>query len=313
MSARPFLAALAAAATLAAAAPTHADPALPPGWTAGAPAKAIVPARAPSRTSVEGRVLAASPRRPGLAPVALSLEAFERVDVEPLLTTEEAEATRADPAGAPATDLTVDRGCSNASVAGHAVGTLAIGWASEPIGPNATGGPYLHFVRGSSGSNGRSRFVRALWETLDRMPDGTIRYIQGTGWFNLRTCATTLATRTVAIARPVFGGLAYLFRTRCARCAPASRDALHLLTPSTGMGNLPYDHHVLSLAADTADSVRVRVEGFRVDRFATAFGRAPATPRPGEDLLLGVEVTQALGEAAPSIIAYAAGVPHAGG
>jgi hypothetical protein len=303
--------ALAAAATLAAAGPTHADPSLPAGWIAGRPAAKMADEVPPAPRSREGRRLAASPRRPALTPVPLALEAFDRVDVEPTLTREEVEASNADPAGEPATDVFVDKGCSNASIAGHAVGNLEIGRVSEPIGPNETGGPYLYHVRGSHGINGTQRFARALWETLDRLPDGTIRYTQGNGRFTLLTCATILASRYTVVARPILGGLAYVFRTRCARCSPANREDLHVIAPqSSGWGGgLVYAHEIIPLAVEGADSATMRVERFRLEHFTSAFGPAPAL-REGQDMLIGVEVAKGLGEAAPSVIAYAAGVPH---
>jgi hypothetical protein len=308
---RPLLPALAAAATLAAAAPTHAAPSLPAGWIAGGPAARMPAEVAPSPRSREGRALAASPRRPALAPVPLTLEAFDLVDVEPMLTTEEVQASNADSVGEPATDVYVDKGCTNASLAGHAIGNLQLGSVSEAIGPHETGGPDLYQVRGSHGSDGLHRFALAQWETLDRLPDGTIRVTQGSGRFTLLTCKTILASRFAVVARPILGGLAYLFRTRCARCGLAGREDLHVLTPQTRRwgGSLPYTHHVVSLDVDGADSAVVQVERFRVGHFASAFGPAPM-PRQGQDMLIGVEVARGLGEAAPSLIAYASGVPY---
>jgi hypothetical protein len=309
-----LVSALALAATLAAAAPTHADPSLPAGWIAGGPAKPMAAEVAPSPRSLAARRLEAAPRRPALTPVQLSLEAFERVEVEPVLTAEEVAASHADPVGEPATEMFVDKGCSNASVAGHAIGTLTIGSLSEPIGPNASGGPYLFYVRGSNGSDGEHRFARALWETVDRMPDGTLRYIQGVGRFELSSCKTTLASRFEAIARPILGGLAYLFRTRCVRCAAANREELHVIAPTDGWGSgLPYSHHVVSLAVDGADIARLQVQRFRLDRFTQSLGHGPIKLRDGQDMLIGVEVAKGLGEAAPTVIAYATGVPHTGG
>ncbi len=310
----PLVSALALSATLSAAAPTHADPALPAGWIAGGRAAPMAAEVAPLPRSRAARALEASPRRPALTPVQLSLDAFERVEVEPVLTAEEVAASHADPVGEPATEMYVDKGCSNASVQGHAIGTLTIGSLSEPIGPQASGGPYLFYVRGSNGSDGEHRFARALWETVDRLPDGTVRYIQGVGRFELSSCKTTLASRFEVIGRPILGGLAYLFRTRCARCTPANREELHVLAPADDWGTgLPYSHHVVPLGVDGAGRARTQVQRFRLDRFTQTLGHAPIKLRDGQDMLIGVEVAKGLGEAAPTVIAYAAGVPHTGG
>jgi hypothetical protein len=304
-----------AVAAATAAAPAHADPTLPAGWVPGGPAATMAAERAPGKRSREALLLASSSRRPVIAPVPVALEGLDVVDVEPTLTEQEVDASNADVAGERAAEVIVFKGCDRASVSGHAVGQLQIGWVSEPIGPQSSGGPGLYGVRGSLGlGDGRHRFALARWETLDRLPDSTLRYTEGTGRFEIRTCKTTLASRTTAIARPVLGGLAYAFRTRCARCSPTSREVLHVITPnpSTWEANLPYGHQHVLLSADGADSTRVQIERPRLDRFVQAFGRVGTSLRPDQDLLLGVEAAKGLGEAAPSVIAYATGVPHTG-
>lgn len=308
-----LLPALAAALALAGAVtPTHADPSLPAGWIAGGPAMPMTAEAAPSPRSREALQRASSPLRPALAPVPVALEAFDVVDVAPALTNKEVEASNADPDGELAPDFFVDRGCGRASVSGHALGNVQVGWASEPIGPQSSGGVDLWHVRGSHGGDGKHRFARAAWETIDRLPDGTLRYMAASGRFELRTCKTTLHSRYTVVARPILGGLAYVFRTRCAACAPAQRDGVHILLPSNGWGNDPYAHSVVHPGRESAESTRVQVDRFRLDRFGKAFGRALPMPPEGRDVLVGFELVKGLGEVDPSVIAYAAEVQHVG-
>ncbi|MFT3766469.1 MAG: hypothetical protein QM820_13290 [Minicystis sp.] len=290
---------------------THADPSLPEGWIAGGPAAPMTAEASPSPRSREALQLASSPLRPVIAPVPLALDAFDVVDVEPALTDKELE-SNADASGEPATDFFVDRGCHRASVSGHAVGDVQVGWVSLPIGPQSSGGVDLYHVRGSNGGDGVHRYAHAIWETLDRQPDGTLRYTHTDGRFNLRTCKTRVASRYTVTARPLFGGLAYLFRTRCAKCEPAQREVLHVLTPPSGWGNEEYGHRRVLLGGQHADSERVRVNDVRLRKFEKAFGRALPRVADGREILLGIETAQGLGEAAPSVIAYATEVRHVG-
>jgi hypothetical protein len=307
-----LLSALGAALALAGAAPALADPRLPAGWIAGGPAAPMTAEAAPNPRSREALQLASSPLRPALAPVPVALDAFELVEVTPALTEKEAEASNADPPGEPATDFFVDRGCGRASVSGHAIGTVQVGWASEPIGPQSGGGVDLWHVRGSRGGDGKHRFAHAAWETIDRLPDGTLRYMAATGRFDVRTCKTTLHSRYTAVARPILGGLAFVFRTRCAACAPAQRDGVHLLLPTSGWGNDPYAHSTLQVGPESAGSTRIQVDRARLDRFGKTVGRSLPAPPEGRDVLVGFELVKGLGEAEPSVIAYAAEVRHVG-
>lgn len=292
--------------------PTHADPSLPAGWIAGGPS-APMPAEARfSPRSREALQLASSPLRPALTPVPVALDAFDVVDVVPTLTHHEVQASNAIPPGEQASEVFVEPGCRRVSISGHAVGEIDFGWLSRPIGPDASGGVDTWHVRGSGSGDGRHRFARVIWETIDPLPDGTLRYSHGEGRFDVVSCKTTVASRYTAIARPILGGLAFLFRTRCAACMPAGRQDLHVLEPSSGWGMEEYSHRTIDLAAESADSTRVRVEPLRLQKFAKAIKqRLPAIPS-GQDLLIGIESVKGLGEAAPNVIAYATAVKHIG-
>jgi len=293
-------------AVLSIAATARAD--LPPGWIAGGRAAPMVAEAPPSPRSREALQIAAAPPRPALAPVPIALDALDVVDVPPLLTREQVEASNADAEGEAPADLFIDRGCARASVSGHQAGELTVGWIGLPIGPMAAGGVDLWHVRGSHGGDGVHRYARILWETVDRLPDGTLRYTQTAGRFETRTCKAKVAGRVAAVARPILGGIAYLFRTRCAACAPGRREALHVIGPSSGWGTGVYDHSAINLSGETAGSVRVQIDPLRLAKFAATFGGAPPALVDGQALLVGVEVAKGLGEASPSAIAYAAEV-----
>jgi hypothetical protein len=285
---------------------------LPAGWIAGGKA-APMPAEAPpSPRSREALQISAQPPRPALDPVPIALDAFDVVDIPPPLTAQQVEASNADAPGEAPAELILDRGCAHATVGGHQTGEITVGWMSGPLDPGATRGVSLWHVRGTYGGDGVHRYARIGWETIDRQPDGTLRFTEAAGRFETRTCKAKIATRMSAVARPILGGLAYLFRTRCAACAPGKRETLHVIRPNSGWGIEAYDHTRIDLSADTAGSSRVQIERPKVLKFAATFGVALPAPAVGDDLLLGIEVVKGLGEAAPSAIAYATEVRHVG-
>ena len=289
----------------------RAEPTLPPGWIAGGPARPMSAEPAPSRRSRQALQLAGSPLRPAIAPVSLALGAFDVVDLAPAPSEKEIRSSNADPGGEAPDDLFIDRGCWRASVKGHAVGIMSVGWISRPIGPQSSLGPSLWHVRGSGGGDGRHVFARARWETLDRLPDGALRYTETVARFNVLTCKARVARRFTVVARPILSGLAFVFRTRCAACEPRARDELHVILPSNGWGTDEYDHRVLPIGGD-GGSARPRVSRFNADKFGRMVRRPLPLPAIDMDLLIGVEVARALGEAEPTVIAYAAETRHVG-
>lgn len=308
---RPLMIApFAFASVVALAARSHADPSLPAGWIAGGPSSVMAPEPAPSRMSREAMQIESAPPRPALAPAPIDLAAYDVVDVPPTLTTEQVEATNDPPPGDPPAELFVDRDCGRASVRGHAVGMIQVGWASLPIAPQSGGGVSLWHVRGSGLGDGKHLYARALWETIDHLPDGTLRYAQTVARFNVHTCKARLVSTFTAVARPALGGLAYLFRTRCAACGAKGREDLHVILPSGGWGTEPYAHSVVALGQ--ADSVRVRGDRFHLDKFGRSFAVPVPLPPVGYDMLIGVEAVRGLGESRPSVIGYASAVRHVG-
>jgi hypothetical protein len=307
-----LLLALAAVAALSAPARAHANPALPAGWIAGGPAAPVPPAAPPGAKSRRALQLAARPPRTALTPVPVALADLDLVEIERAPTDAEVTASNEDPPGDPPDELFVDRGCARASVSGHAVGHIQVGWLGEPIAPRSGGGVMLYGVRGQhGGGDGKHLYALATLETVDPLPDGTLRFTETTARFNVRTCKAHTATRFTAIARPILDGRAFLFRTRCPSCEKGGRDELHAVVPSSDFGVEAYQHHALRLEPGRGGGLAMRVDAYHARQFAEAFGRtAPALPR-GFLGLVGIEAVQGLGEASPTVIAYAALVPEA--
>jgi hypothetical protein len=302
---------LAAAAALAAPVLAHADPALPAGWVAGAPAAPMPPAAPPGAKSRVAMQLAASPPRAAVTPVPVALADLDTVEIAPSPTGMEVTASNAEPPGDPPEDLFIDHGCTRASVSGHAVGHIEVGWLSGAIAPQSGGGVMLYGVRGEhGGGDGKHRYVRASWETLDLLPGGALRFTETVARFNVVTCKAHVANRYTATARPIFGGRAFLFRTRCPACAPDLRDQLHVIAPGESFRVDDFQHKVVALAPGLGDGVVTRSDPFLTAQFARAVGRpAPApAPREGVNALVGIEAVQGLGEASPTVIAYTSGV-----
>jgi hypothetical protein len=297
---------LALGATLAGSPPAAADPALPAGWIAGGPAAPMPPAPTPGRRSRDALQLAQSPPRPVLAPVPLALADLDAVDLQPAPTDAQIAASNAEATGEPPTDLFVAPGCGRASVSGHNIGTITVDWQSRPIAPQSGAGVSL------GGSDGKHLYVRASWETIDSLPDGTLRFTETVARFHVLTCKAKVARRYSVIARPSFGGLAYLFRARCAACAPEQRDVLHAITPAGEWGSDPFTHNQVALVPGVGQGFLQRVSPSHRRNFGELLRHPVADAAPGMVTEIGVESAQTLGERAPTLIAYAAEVPERG-
>ncbi|MFS8065615.1 MAG: hypothetical protein ACMG6S_04505, partial [Byssovorax sp.] len=101
-------------------------------------------------------------------------------------------------------------------------------------------------------------------------------------------------------AQPVAGGLAYAFRTRCPSCKGTKIETLHLLTPSTGIVPDTFDHHEIALGPGQSTSRVIALSRDAIHRFHVA---GSITDR-AKEARLGVEVTQASGEAEPTAMVY---------
>jgi hypothetical protein len=290
--------------------PAHADPTaptLPPGWLPGGPAGVVLPPPPPSPLSRTSLQLASSPPLPPVAAVTLSLADLDTVEIAPAPTYTQVEASNAEPRGDPPTDLFVAPGCVRLSVSGHAVGSITLGWMTMGTRLWSDGGvPFAH----GADADGKHLYDRLEWESLDRLPDGTLRFTETVARLQINTCKATVARRYSAVARPILDGRGYAFRTRCAACAPEERDQLHLITP--GGDTVLYSRRAVALAPRGAHGFRTRVETVNLRAFAKATGRPLADPKEGQDAVIGVEATQALGEPAPTVIAYTFDDPKRG-
>jgi hypothetical protein len=296
------LAALALAALAGLASPSaSADPTLPEGWVAGGAAAPLAPPTAPSRRSRTALQQNQSPVRPALEAATLSLADVDVADVEPAPTWQQVEASNAEPPGDPPQDLFIAPRCRRISATGHAYGSVTFGFDEEPIvGPQSGGG--VELGEGYKG-DGKHLYQRLEWETLDRLPDGTMRFTETVARHNVVLCKAKVARRYTVIARPILGGRAYVFRTRCAACAPTERDVIHVIA-GDGWNEAPYGRHAFPLVPGAAGGFTTRVDTFQLRKFA-AFVKAPlADPPEGKQAVIGVEAAQTLGESAPTLIAY---------
>jgi hypothetical protein len=282
---------------------------VPVGRPRGSPAAGRLDRRGRRRDHAGGH---ASGREVPACPRAGEAPELDTVEVAPSPTDKQISESKAEPTGDPPEELFVDRGCTRASVSGHAVGKIQVGWLSEPIAPRSGGGVMLYGVRGEHGGDGVHLYARADLETLDPLPDGTLRFTETVARVSLATCKAKVATRFTAIARPLFGGRAFVFRTRCPACEPGLRDRLHVITPGGGFGaDTVYEHRGVWIAKGRADGLVDRSTPSEVATFAQAFGRPAPALRDGMSVLVGIEAVQGLGEAAPTVIAYTAEVPAA--
>jgi hypothetical protein len=187
-------------------------------------------------------------------------------------------------------------------VRNHAVGTISVGWLSEPIAPQSGGGVSLWHVKGG---DGRDRYTSASWRTLDRAPGGGLRYQETNAWFDMLTCKAFEVRHMSAVAQPIASGLGYVFRTHCAACKPEVRDQLHLITPDTPWGNGAFEHAEIALGPGRSSTVVLTLVNAAIRRFREG---GAITDRVA-DAQLGVDVVQGSGESEPTAMVYVTDPP----
>ncbi len=156
------------------------------------------------------------------------------------------------------------------------------------------------------GGDGQHRYIPASWQTLDRAPGGALRFQETDAWFDVLSCKAYEARRLEALARPVAGGLAYAFRTRCPSCKGSKIETLHLLTPSAGFDLDTFAHHEIALGPGLSSSKVIALSLAAITRFR----KAGAVTERATDARLGIEVMQASGEAEPTAVVYVSDTLH---
>lgn len=186
----------------------------------------------------------------------------------------------------------------------------------------------------SHGAHGWTRFLQSNWaapavsfncgrgEDLDRAVDtwrlapgagGAMVYSYDHAWFNFARCRGLLLRHYETPTLPVFGGLAYVYRTSCPRCAPEARHRLHLVSSAVDSGRITsgggrfeyatykFNHVYLPLAPGESATYNA----FFSDSALVGWNQVVPAPLAVRDRRLRVEVSWAKGEAAPTVIAFA--------
>jgi len=136
------------------------------------------------------------------------------------------------------------------------------------------------------------------------------RYTYVESWLDATPC-TGLALRGYTTAvRSLAGGLVHVYRTSCAACAPAERETLHVVIPSTTDSSVTGEgsvfrywtylmaHVELPLGRGTAGSMRASIEKATVQ----SWNRVVPSPMPVEHVDLSIETSFASGEEEPTIV-----------
>jgi hypothetical protein len=268
--------------------------AFPAGWVRGEPASldAIRPAAS----------LTLAPQRPTVAPETLRLAELPMIEVTPRPAYAQRPNAQATAPGELSREIFVTSDCERASVRNHAFGFIDMGGSSLPIAPQSGGGVMLWGVKGG---DGHDRYMTASWQTLDRAPDGALRFQETNAWFDMITCKAYEVRRVEALARPIAGGLAYAFRTRCPSCKAADAEKLHLLTPDTGWGLGAFEHREFTLGPGTSSTSLIQLNNNAIRRFREGGAVTSRTT----DAALGIDIVQGTGEAEPTALIYISDPP----
>ncbi|MDI1479506.1 hypothetical protein [Polyangium sp. y55x31] len=138
-------------------------------------------------------------------------------------------------------------------------------------------------------------------------PEGP-RYTVLEAWLDGRTCKGLALRRYQAAVKPLAGGLAYAYRTSCARCSAAESATLHVVIPSgfssSATGGFRYwtylmEHLELPLGPGTSGSLQAFVEGASI----RAWNHVVPKPLPIVNVAeLRIETSFAVGEDEPTIV-----------
>lgn len=213
------------------------------------------------------------------------------------------------------------------------LGRIRIGSNEAPVAAGAAGGVYV--TCGGEVTNSRPMISPARWETLTAGASGAARYTVVDGWFDARTCKAVEVRRTSVEARSLAGGLLYGFREACpspASVSPhtptivppsasaattsssaCSGEALTLLGPrlqhvvATGVGGDAktmlgsFSRVTLPLRRGGGGSLVERIAASSLREWCDASGSRASFSR---DVLLGVEVVQAVDDPEPIAVSY---------
>jgi hypothetical protein len=273
--------------------PARAEPPAAEGFTKAAAAHPMpAPKPAGKRSLQTLRERTAPVRRPARVET-IALSAFPAVELTPLVTEPPKEL-----AGPATDDLLIHRG--RVSVKNHTFGLFELGWVSAAVVPQSGNGlSSWHF-------HGGAQFVRAQWVTLERASGGAIELEWAHAWFSERLGKAFVERKVKTRVLSLAGGLAHGFRTRCAACAPAERDVLRIVGPGGDWGTVPIRMSDIPLAAGHGRALVERVEPGAIRRMQPLMPSLDAS-RP---VVMGLEVTQALGEHEPTILLHLADAPE---
>lgn len=280
---------------------------VPAGWAAagaaiagmGAPAKG-------SNRSLKRLLENAGVPRSRISPVRFRISDLSRIEVEPEPDWNKEPSVR--PALEEAKDLL--RLGSRVTVRDRPFGFVEVSFVRQPFYAFAQGG-----VSAYCGSS--TGYRRAEWESLKALPDGDLQYEHAVAWFDHQACKGYAVQRSVTIAKPLVDGIAYAFRSSCPKCKDPG-EKLHILAPWSDGGSelngedvsrkdwdMPYSHAELPLRPGGGGSTIVRFTPTGLEEWKKS-GVKTSRSRHG---VLGVEVTQAVGEAEPVAVVYVADRP----
>ena len=198
------------------------------------------------------------------------------------------------------------------TVLGFGFGSLSVGWLGPvPIAqpgdarPRAAGStPPGQIDINAWHFRGGDPWVRAEWMAMVRGERG-LELMWGHGWYGWRLGQTRLERRIHTPVRAAAGGMAYLFRTRCPSCALGQRDVLQVVLPGPDFSMAPIAVQSISISAASGGALVRDVSPHALGRLRAL---APELPT-GKVMVLGVEVTRAIGEAEATILVHVREAP----
>ncbi|MBK9263455.1 MAG: c-type cytochrome [Polyangiaceae bacterium] len=194
---------------------------------------------------VEKLALRQTPPRKTLEMVDLDVDALPVVEIEPGVKYVD---TNPEPQGGVVKNLLVWKsGC--AAIPHHSAAHLLLDWRS-------TGMTYmLERCIGAPDEDGRRVWRDMTAQTVDPLPDGRLHVEEDRGFIRVGTHEFRATTSIVADAMPIGNGLAYAFRTNCAKCKEGEREKLHVVAPSDNFwGDAFFQWRTMKIDKGTSDS-----------------------------------------------------------
>lgn len=275
---------------------------------AGAPEpRAFLPAASEPRplppvaeTALERSRLAADPERRVVETTSIDVDTLPTVEINAPIAWDTKIA--APSGGATGEPLIWKDGCAAAS---HGASWLAFDWLSTGMSSK------LEQCLGAPSPNGYQHWTTTSLYTIDPAKDGRLRVGLHDGFIRIADREIRYTESIVGDTVPIFDGLAYAMRVKCADCKATERDRLFVVTAGNGfhMGGA-FTIKRLSLEPGTAGHEVVSATPNHIEQFTKATGatiETGSTIGKPRGIVFRVDATRTASEKKARVVASRSG------